>query len=280
MQALTGVEIEVIEARTGELLRPVQALRDELVIELSSLYNMSGFQKEKQLLGQIEGFKWGITRGEYIHANAPSHYMTRDSEAMNQGVKVPAHLFYQAVAAECASRCSAAEEFLKLAQRVLRPLETAQAVQDIPRTPQGAVTGKKIFIGHGRSLVWLLLKDFLSNRLNLQCDEFNEQSVAGKATVARLNQMLDDAQFAFLVMTAEDRHANDTAHARENVIHEAGLFQGRLGFERAIILLEQGCAEFSNIHGLTVIKFRRNKLDSAFEEIRRVLEREQIIPHL
>ena len=29
--------------------------------------------------------------------------------------------------------------------------------------------------------------------------------------------------------------------ARMNVIHEVGLFQGRLGFERAIVLLEEGC---------------------------------------
>jgi hypothetical protein len=48
-------------------------------------------------------------------------------------------------------------------------------------------------------------------------------------------------------MTAEDAHADNTSHARENVVHEAGLFQGRLRFERAIILLEQGCAQFSNI---------------------------------
>jgi hypothetical protein len=30
---------------------------------------------------------------------------------------------------------------------------------------------------------------------------------------------------------------------------------GRLGFERAIILLEDGCQEFSNIHGLGQIRF-------------------------
>jgi predicted nucleotide-binding protein len=205
--------------------------------------------------------------------------MTRDSEAMNQGIKVPAHLFYEAVAAECASRCSSAEEFLKLAQRVLRPLETSSNVVS-DRAAQQPITGKRIFIGHGRSLVWLQLKDFLAHRLNLQCDEFNEESAAGKATVVRLNQMLDDPQFAFLVMTAEDRYVDDTAHARENVIHEAGLFQGRLGFDRAIILLEQDCAEFSNIHGLTVIKFPKDELDSALEEIRRVLEREKVIPHI
>ena len=50
---------------------------------------------------------------------------------------------------------------------------------------------------------------------------------------------------AFLVLTAEDEQTDGTLHARENVIHEAGLFQGRLGFEKAIILLEEGCQEFS-----------------------------------
>ena len=42
-----------------------------------------------------------------------------------------------------------------------------------------------------------------------------------------------------------------------NVVHEAGLFQGRLGFTRAIVLLEEGCAEFSNIQGLQRSDFRR-----------------------
>jgi hypothetical protein len=131
-----------------------------------------------------------------------------------------------------------------------------------------------IFIGHGRSLVWLQLKNFLADRLHLDCDEFNAVSVAGRATVARLQEMLEGAWFAFLVMTGEDLHADGAAHARDNVVHEAGLFQGRLGFERAIVLLENGCAEFSNIHGLTTIRFPKGDVSPAFEEIRRVLERE------
>ena len=62
-----------------------------------------------------------------------------------------------------------------------------------------------------------------------------------------------------------------------NVIHEAGLFQGRLGFERAIILLEEGCEKFSNIHGLGQIQFSQGKIKATFEEVRQVLEREGII---
>lgn len=133
-----------------------------------------------------------------------------------------------------------------------------------------------VFIGHGHALVWFQLKDFLTDRLRLRCDEFNSQSVAGRTTIARLEEMLDHAWFAFLVMTGEDLHGDGAAHARENVVHETGLFQGRLGFERAIILLEDGCAEFSNVHGLTTIRFPRGNLAPAFEEIRRVLEREKV----
>jgi hypothetical protein len=62
--------------------------------------------------------------------------------------------------------------------------------------------------------------------------------------------MLDNAAFAFTVMTAEDEQLDGKQQARMNVIHELGLFQDRLGFEKAIILLEDGCEQFSNIEGL------------------------------
>jgi predicted nucleotide-binding protein len=134
----------------------------------------------------------------------------------------------------------------------------------------------RIFIGHGGSFVWMQLKEFLKETLGLQVDEFNRESPAGRTTVARLQEMLDVASLAFLIMTAEDEHADNTVHARENVIHEIGLFQGKLGFEKAIVLLEDGCTEFSNIHGLTVIPFPKGKIMATAEEIRRVLAREGI----
>jgi predicted nucleotide-binding protein len=56
-----------------------------------------------------------------------------------------------------------------------------------------------------------------------------------------------------------------------------GLFQGRLGFEKAIILLEEGCAEFSNVQGISQIRFPKDDIGAKFEDIRQVLEREGII---
>ena len=61
---------------------------------------------------------------------------------------------------------------------------------------------------------------------------------------------------AFLVMTGEDQTDSGELHPRLNVVHEVGLFQGRLGFHRAIVLLEEGTSEFSNIHGIEQIRFK------------------------
>lgn len=138
------------------------------------------------------------------------------------------------------------------------------------------ITGRHIFIGHGRSLIWLNLKDFLQERLGLTVDEFNRVPTAGVTTPDRLKEMLNDAAFAFLILTAEDEQADGKVHARLNVVHEAGLFQGKLGFKRAIIMLEEGCEEFSNVHGLGQLRFPAGMIGSQFEEIRRVLERENI----
>lgn len=138
--------------------------------------------------------------------------------------------------------------------------------------------GTLIFIGHGRSPAWKDLRDFLKNRLDLPVDEINRVAIAGETTVERLQEMLDSARFAFIVMTAEDEDSEGKVRARQNVVHEVGLFQGRLGFKKAIVLLEQGCEEFSNITGLSQIRFPKGDIGAKFEEIRRVLEREGLIP--
>ena len=136
---------------------------------------------------------------------------------------------------------------------------------------------KKIFIGHGHSLVWRVLKDFIVDTLGLEYEEFNRVSAVGEFIGNRLEEMLDESCMAFLIMTGEDEQADGSLHARENVIHEVGLFQGRLGFKRAIILLEEGCQEFSNIRGIGQIRFPKGDIETAFEKIRWVLQRESII---
>lgn len=92
------------------------------------------------------------------------------------------------------------------------------------RDPESSPSEIRIFIGHGRSLVWHQLKSFLESELRLPCDEFNRISPVGMSIKDRLSAMLNEASFAFLIMTAEDELAGGGSHARLNVVHELGLF--------------------------------------------------------
>jgi predicted nucleotide-binding protein len=145
------------------------------------------------------------------------------------------------------------------------------------KTPEPILSGTRVFIGHGQSKLWREVKDFIQDRLHLQWDEFNRVPIAGITNISRLSAMLHNAAIALLILTAEDEQGNGSINPRMNVVHEAGLFQGKLGFEKAIVLLEEGCEEFSNINGLGQIRFPKGNISAAFEDIRRVLEREKLI---
>jgi hypothetical protein len=152
----------------------------------------------------------------------------------------------------------------------------AESMEDVAGKPVSKPVGNKVFIGHGRSLLWRELKDFIADTLKLDWDEYNREPSAGLYTPERITAMLQKAGFAFIVMTGEDEQPGGGLRARENVVHEAGLFQGRLGFRKAIILLEDGCQPFSNIHGLTVIPFPKGNIRATFEDVRQTLKREGI----
>lgn len=198
--------------------------------------------------------------------------ITSDMRAVQQGTWVPPHIKVQArvtaahqPAAHCRELAGRLEQLAAHLSRIKR------------REVRAARVGTNIFIGHGRSPAWRDLKDFVQDRLRLPYDEFNRVPVAGITNIARLSEMLDAAACAFVIMTGEDEKADGTIQARMNVIHEVGLFQGRLGFTKAIVLLEEGCEEFSNIEGLGQIRFPKGSISAKFEEIRQVLEREGVL---
>jgi hypothetical protein len=120
-----------------------------------------------------------------------------------------------------------------------------------------------IFIGHGRSRLYVELSDFLRGR-GFSVETFESDSRAGYTAKEVLEDMARRASLAFLVHTAEDEQADQKVRARQNVVHDTGLFQGRLGFHRAIILREDGCEDFSNLHGVQEIRFPPGDIKSSF----------------
>lgn len=123
IEKLAGTAVINLEEDTAAILAQAKALHSEIVTEVSALHAKAGLEQEKKLLSEIENFKWGKTVNDYMNANLNRGFMSRDTTAISQGVRVPAHLYYAAVAFESDSQCSAVREFLGISARLLRQIE-------------------------------------------------------------------------------------------------------------------------------------------------------------
>ncbi|MRN52007.1 TIR domain-containing protein [Paenibacillus monticola] len=151
--------------------------------------------------------------------------------------------------------------------------------QSVPPLPQihKEVKPVSVFIGHGRSKLWARVKTFLQDDYGITSFSFESETHVGESIVSILDSFLDRASFAIIILTAEDETAEGKIRARQNVVHEAGLFQGRLGFKKAILLRQNGLDDFSNVDGLQYIGFSDDEVEQTFYDLGRVLKREGIV---
>jgi len=114
---------------------------------------------------------------------------------------------------------------------------------------------------------------------------------AGESTLESLMTALNNTDFAVMVIThADSDHLNNPAppRARDNVVFEAGLFMGRLGTQRTVILVsdDRGIHLPTALAGVTVAKFDRNKAADNLEAaimpacnaIRRAIQQHTSVP--
>jgi Predicted nucleotide-binding protein containing TIR-like domain len=131
----------------------------------------------------------------------------------------------------------------------------------------------RVFIGHGHDPAWRDLKDHLQDKHGIKVIAYESGERGGHAIRDILEELMSSASLAFLVLTKEDETLDGASRARQNVVHEVGLFQGRLGFTRAIVISQEGTEVFSNIAGVHQLHFR-NKIQEVFGDALAVYRRE------
>jgi predicted nucleotide-binding protein len=132
----------------------------------------------------------------------------------------------------------------------------------------------KIFVGHGHDPQWKDLTDFLNRTAGLEAVFYESSSTAGHQTADVIETKIASAEMAFIVHTGEDEDKAGDMHARRNVVHEAGMCLNQFGSGRAIVLLEQGCAEYSNIKGTDQIRFPKGEIERRFGDVLQAILRE------
>jgi predicted nucleotide-binding protein len=147
----------------------------------------------------------------------------------------------------------------------------------IPPKKELSLSDIKIFIGHGQNNIWRDLKDHLHEKHGMAVEAYELGARAGLTIKEVLDEMLRSSSFALIVFTGEDLDALGNYHPRENVIHELGLFQGKLGWRKAVILLEDSVQEFSNIHGINQIRFHADRIQETYGEVLATIKREFVL---
>jgi len=123
-----------------------------------------------------------------------------------------------------------------------------------------------VFISHGRSTAWKELQTFLK-KAQRPTIELAQQASRGHTVITKLAAAADNCSHAVIVMTGDDASASGAKRVRENVMHEIGYFQGRLGLNRVVLLREQGVSIPSNLGGIVYLSFSRGDIASTFKRL-------------
>lgn len=224
-----------------------------------SEYNYSSLTKSdlseiKIFVDNIEGFfkRYRPTgQGLYI----PPHQTSRNDSTVKRIVEIVRQID------------GMTEESISNEVKLLSPQKVAKE----------QIKGGKVFIGHGRSKHWARVQLFLKDELKLDTFTFESESRTSESIIQILEEFLSTSSFAILVLTAEDETVDGKIRARQNVIHEAGLFQGRLGFDKVVLLKQDNTEELSNLAGLQYIPFNGGNVEQTFYELQRKLKKSGVI---
>jgi hypothetical protein len=129
-----------VDSDTATILEDAKTLHAEIVTEISGLHAAAGLDQEKELLDKIERLEWGKTIGDYMQANWSTGFYSRDSTAISQGTRVPAHLYFKADAYQSDTRCAAVRTFFSESRRFLRQVAlNASGLQQVEDASQKAL---------------------------------------------------------------------------------------------------------------------------------------------
>lgn len=156
-----------------------------------------------------------------------------------------------------------------LSRGFLERIETVKTPQ-IP-APQG------VFLVHHMSRYRDIVRHFIEDDCGLPVHEIRSANIGASGFTKLLGDLLPRCGFAVCLLDKSEPMADGRTRADQNVVYQAGFFQGRYGFGRVAMLTEEGCDGFSNIAGIVRLDFPAPQVDATFIDLRSMLQREGLI---
>jgi predicted nucleotide-binding protein len=154
-------------------------------------------------------------------------------------------------------------QFAKVTRDFIRTL-------DAERRSATHLTG--IFISHGTNPEWFAVQRFLEDRFDSPVHSFESAPWGGREISEAITKYLERCGLSVCVLTAEDFTGDGRKFARQNVIHEVGLFQGQHGFDSVVLLVEEGCDFVPQAAAAYTIYFPQNRIHRAFYQLAEIIK--------
>ncbi|MQY28119.1 hypothetical protein NRB56_37020 [Nocardia sp. RB56] len=136
------------------------------------------------------------------------------------------------------------------------------------------VTGvRRVLILHDENPQWQDVQRFLERRCGLETDQLGPADFDAGGFEAAVGGPLSRCGFAVCILSARDS-VHGFRQPSQAIVHQVGILQGRYGFGRVAILVEDGCDLFTNLSGLIRLEFPRGRVEAKFLELHRMLLRE------
>lgn len=134
-----------------------------------------------------------------------------------------------------------------------------------------------VFLVHHENSYRDVVRRFVEEDCGLSVFELSSSDIASAELRRILSAHIPKCSFAICLLDKNELMVDGRARANQNVVYQAGFFQGRFGFGRVALLAEEGCDGFSNIAGIVRLDFPSAKVDSTFLDLQRMLQREGLI---
>jgi sugar/nucleoside kinase (ribokinase family) len=136
----------------------------------------------------------------------------------------------------------------------------------------------RVFLVHESKRDWQAVRRFIVDQCKLEVFELSLAGVDENALAEIMAEQLPRCSFGVCVLSTDVSPGGAAGNADQDLVHQAGILQGRYGFKRVAILAEQSCMTFSNIAGLIHLDFPSGKIENTFFELERMFQREGLIP--
>ena len=265
-----GIKEEELQEYAEGLFYEFEQYRDALMAELEQAEGEIEESTRVRLLEKIKRQKEQLTNGGDEARRLAAAYMPRISQDAENLDKGPIPAAHQEVLGnvEAVRRLQyGLKEMGRTAEALARGIKRYWAKQE-----DGEVTAKKVFIGRGGTgHTWRAVKDHLVGK-GWEVEEFEQGAMAGGQIQSRLEKMMEGTRWGVIVATRDTEQEERT---RENVIHEIGYAQGRLGWGKVIILKQHECKLPSNLDGTLRIDFNGDEIESTFLRLDKRLEEQR-----